>query len=321
VTAILLAGLLLQDWEYRPGAGFVNLETMEQKSPAEFLAHALELRKKERHGEAIQALGLILVHVPDPALRESAHYERAETYRAGARYFEAYHDFEAFIRRYPQSERATEAKRMAMTSALELARAGHTTAIVFSSSKAGVEYLREALRNYPREDFSSDFVQKLGMFYYERGDWDLADEEFKKVLDQYGDTPDAVLALYMLGRTAEIRFDRVDKDIKPLKDARRHYERFVEEADRMRGLPAPAQGWVDRLLPLVQERLGWVYDRMLEKQLLVAEYYDWKGLPKSARVFYVSILKDDASFRKVLPKYPANEAARKARRRLDEIGK
>lgn len=318
---LLAAALLAQDWEYRPGAGFVDPETMERKTPPEFLDYALQLRKSGRNEQASRSFGLILTHVPDPALRESAHFERAETLRLSGRYYEAYHDHEAFIRRYPQSDRATLAKKMLMTSALELARTGTTTALVFSSSKTGIEYLREALRNYPREDFSSDFVQKLGMFYYERGDFDLAQEEFNRVLEQYGDTSDAVLALYMLGRSSEVRFDRVDKDIKPLKDARRHYERFVEEADRMRGLPAPAQGWVDRLLPLVQERLGWVYDRMLEKQLLVAEYYDWKGLPKSARVFYVSILKDDASFRKVLPKYPANEAARKARRRLDEIGK
>ena len=321
MIAILLAGLAVQDWEYRPGTGFVDLRTMDRKSPEEFLSHAVQLRKSERHEQAIRALGLVLTHVPDPALRESAHYERAETYRLAGRFYEAYHDFEAFIRRYPQSERATPAKKMLMTSALELARTGTTTALVFSSSRTGIEYLREALRNYPREDFSSDFVQKLGMFFYERGEYDLAQEEFNRVLEQYGDSPDAALALYMLGRSSEVRFDRVDKDIKPLKDARRHYERFVEEADRMRKLPAPAQGWVDRLLPLVQERLTWVYERMLEKQLLVAEYYDWKGLPKSGRVFYASILKDDASFRKVLPKFPATEAAEKARRRMAETGK
>ncbi len=321
MTAILLASALLQDWEYRPGTGFVDLETMERKAPAEFVSHALQLRKSGRHDEAARALGLVLTHVPDPALRESAHFERAETFRLAGLPYEAYHEFEGFIRRYPQSERATAAKRLLMTCALELARVGTTTALVFSSSKTGIEYLRDALRNYPREDFSSDFAQKLGMFYYERSEFDLAQEEFNRVLEQYGDTPEAVLALYMLGRSSEVRFDRVDKDIKPLKDARRHYERFVEEADRMRKLPAPAQGWVDQLFPLVSERLTWVYERMLEKQLLVAEYYDWKGLPRSARVFYASIAKDDASFRKVLPKFPATEAARKARRRLAEIAK
>jgi len=321
VTAILLAAALLQDWEYRPGTGFVDLDSMERKSPAEFLDHALRLRDSRQPEHAARALGLILTHVPDPALREAAHFERAETLRLSGRHYDACHDYEAFIRRYPQSERATLAKKLLMTSALELARVGTTTAVVFTSSKTGIEILQGALRNYPREDFSSDFTQKLGMFYYERGDYDLAQEEFNRVLEQYGDTPDVVLALYMLGRASEVRFDRVDKDIKPLKDARRHYERFVEEADRMRALPSPARGWVERLLPLVRERLAWVYERMLEKQLLVAEYYDWKDLPRSARVFYASILKDDASFRKVLAGFPETEAAKKARRRLAETGR
>lgn len=321
MIAILLAGLALQDWEYRPGTGFVDLQTMERKAPGEFLSYALQLRKSGRHEAATRALGLVLTHVPDPALRESAHFERAETYRLAGRPYEAYHDFESFIRRYPQSERATAAKKMLMTCALDLARVGTTTAIVFSSSKTGIEYLREALRNYPREDFSSDFAQKLGMFYYERAEYDVATDEFNRVLEQYGDTPEAVLALYMLGRSSEVRFDRVDKDSKPLKDARRHYERFVEEADRMRKLPTPAQGWVDQLLPLVEKRLTWVYERMLEKQLLVAEYYDWKGLPRSSKVFYVSMVKDDALFRKILPKFPETESVQKAKRRLAEIAK
>jgi hypothetical protein len=103
------------------------------------------------------------------------------------------------------------------------------------------------------------------------------------VLELYGDAPEAVLALYMLGRTSERKneklssFDTVDYDVRPLKDARRHYERFLEEADRMRKLPDPAKKWVDGILSTVRERLAAVYEKMLRKQLKVAEYYDWKG--------------------------------------------
>jgi outer membrane protein assembly factor BamD (BamD/ComL family) len=157
------------------------------------------------------------------------------------------------------------------------------------------------------------------MFFYERAEYDPASEEFARVLDQYGDTADAVLALYMLGRCAEVRFDAIDYDAKVLKDARRHYERFLDESEKMKRLPEPAAGWVDRLLPAVRERLSSVYERLLSKRLQVADYYEWKGLPKSARLTYSAILREEASFRKILPSFPGTAAAAQARRRLAEI--
>jgi outer membrane protein assembly factor BamD (BamD/ComL family) len=207
-----------------------------------------------------------------------------------------------------------------MESALLLAKHGATGYFgVPTGSGTGVEHLREALRRYPREDFSSDFAQRLGMFFYERSEFDKASEEFARVLDQYGDGPDAVLALYMLGRCAEARFDALDYDSRSLKDARRHYERFLDETEKMKRLPEPAAGWVERLLPAVRERLGSVYERLLSKRLQVADYYEWKGLPKSARLSYAAIVREEASFRKILPSLAETPAVVQARKRLAEI--
>jgi outer membrane protein assembly factor BamD (BamD/ComL family) len=328
MAAVLLLLLGAADaWEYRPGIGFVNSSSMEKKSPEEFLAYAAARREAGDPAFAVAALTLVMTHAPDGALRERAHFERAETQLKRGNPYEAYYDYEAFILRYPQSDRATQAKRMEMTAALELARVGHRETVLgiplFSSSRTGIEYLRDALKRYPREDFSADFYQKLGMFYYDREDWDKAIEEFQQVLDQYADAAESVLALYMLGRTSEQKFDTVDRDIRPLKDARRHFERFLEEADRLRRLPPPADFWVGKLIGAVRERLARVYDLMLEKLLLVADYYVFKGFPRSAALYYQAILREDFSFRRVLkdPKdFPETRAALKARSWLREAG-
>jgi len=329
----LVLALLLQDvWEYRAGIGFVNPKTMEKKSPEEFFRHAIARRDAGNPEGAARALTLILYHVQDPALRESAHFERAETFYKSGNFFEAYSDYEAFILRHPQSDRATTAKKMEMSAALEMARRGHKERVLgiplISSSRTGVECLREALKRYPREDFSSDFTQKLGMFFYDRSDWDAAENEFSLVVGnpdkgiqaQYAEYPEAVLALYMLGRTSEQRFSKVDRDIKPLKDARRQYERFLEEADRLRKLPDPARQWVDGLIGAVRERLAKVYETMLRKQLLAAEYYDWKGFPRSAAIHYKSLLKEEAAFRRVLKDFPDTDPAKKARAWMTAAG-
>ncbi len=328
LALVLSLALSAQEFEYRQGVGVVDLATNETRSPEEFLKWALAQRDAGKLIVTVHALNLLATRVPDAAIRETAHFERAATYYKAGGYYEAYHDFEGFILKFPQSERVTTAKRMEMTAALDLARVGKSTWLgLGTSSTTGVDYLHDALRRYPREDFAPDFFQKLGMFFYEREEFDKAGEEFTRVLEQYGDAPEAVLALYMIGRTSERRyeklssFDSVDYDSRPLKDARRHYERFLEETDRMRKLPDPAKKWVDGILPTVRERLASVYERMLRKQLKTAEYYDWKGLPWSAEPFYIAILRDEASFRKVLPSFPVTKAAQRARVRLTELSK
>jgi len=329
VIALLLTALLAQqEFEYRPGGPIVDRATNQQYTPEEFLKWALAQREAGKPLPALQALTFLVARIQDPVLRETAHFERAMTYYRAGGFYEAYHDFEGFILKFPQSERVTMAKKMEMVSALELAKAGKSTFLgLTTTSSTGIDYLHDALRRYPREDFAPDFCQKLGMFFYEREQYDRAAEEFNRVLEQYGDAPEAVLALYMIGRTSERRheklstFDTVDYDVRPLKDARRHYERFLEEADRMRRLPDPAKKWVDGILPTVKERLATVYERLLRKQLKTAEYYDWKGLPWSAEPYYVGILTDEASFRKVLPSFPVTRAAQRARARLIELQK
>ena len=272
----------------------------------------------------IALLLAVLQQVPGPA-GEDALWERAKARSAAGEHFEAYHAYREFVLRYPQSPRASEAKRMEMASGLELAKSGHASSTLgvklFSTSTTGVEYLRDSLRRYPREEFAADFTQKLGMFYYRRSEWDTAALEFQTVLDQYGESPESVLALYMLALTAEQRFDGVERDLKPVREARRLHERFLEEADKMRRLPDPAPRWVDELVPAVKARLARIYGLLLEKHLRTAEYYDWKDFQRAASVYYRTILKDEASYRRVLPDprdYPVHESVKKARARLAE---
>lgn len=315
MAAFLLVALAIPvDWEYRQGIGFVNTDTMEKKTPEEFLQYAVRLREAGRFDEALRALSLILQNVPDPALREAAHFERAETYFKAGSPYEAYNDFEQFIPRFPQSDRGTLAKRREMEAALAMAREGHKERVLgiplISTSRTGVDLLREALRRYPREEFSAEFYQQLGMFFYERADYDSAEVEFLTVIEQYPDSPMVVPALYMLGRCRENRFDGLSYDVKSIRDAKRHYERFVEEADRMRRLPGPARDWVDAYYETVKQRIASINERLAEKEWITGEYYDWKGRPRSAAVYYRAIVRH----------YPATAVAAKARRKLESMG-
>src|SRR5260221_4992130 len=175
LTFILLTALCQQGYEYRQGAGIVDLATGQTRSPEEFLKFAIAEREAGRPETAVTALSILATRVPDAAIRETAHFERATTYYKAGAYYEAYHDFEGFILKFPQSERVTAAKRMEMTASLDLARAGKSTWLgLATTSTTGIDYLHDALRRYPHEDFAPDHLQKLGMFFYEREEYDRA---------------------------------------------------------------------------------------------------------------------------------------------------
>jgi tetratricopeptide (TPR) repeat protein len=325
MTVLVFAALLAQEWQPVVGktGQFVNPSTMEQKSADDLLKHALARRQAKDFDAALAALNPLVQFMPEGSTRENAHFERAQTLRAAGRFYDAYDDYEKYILRYPQMPNATEAKKQEMECALALAKTGYAERVLgvplVSTSRTGIDFLKDALRRYPREDFSAYYYRQLGIFYYERRDWDHAGEQFSLILDQYSESPQSVLALAWLGYTNENRFKAVDYDIKPLKDARRFYERFLEEADRMRQLPDPAKDWVNQLLDSIRERLAIVYQNLLEKSFRTAKYYDWKDLPWSSAVYYRSILKDDATFRRVLPGFPETEAVRRAKKRIPEI--
>src|SRR5258706_11905293 len=143
MLAFLVSALLCaQDFEYRQGGAIVDPLTNESRTPQEFLKYALELRDAGKYVPAVQALSFLVNRVPEPAIRETAHFERSATfYKAGA-YYEAYHDSESFILRFPQSERITASKKLEMSAALALTRVGKSTWFGLSSSSAtGIDYL------------------------------------------------------------------------------------------------------------------------------------------------------------------------------------
>lgn len=324
--AALLFLLALQDWQYQPGKGYVDPSNPASvRTPEQMLEAGESLREQGDAAGARRIFGALAYSAPQGAQRERAQWEIAETHYRAAEFEEAYHGFREFVNRFPQSAKATDAKRREMESALEMAKSGAKVSTlglrIFSSTTPGVDALRETLRRYPREEFSPDFAQRLGMVFYRRGDFESAGAEFQLVLDQYPTSAEAVLAVYMIGVVAEHRFDGTDRDVKPLKEARRVYERFIEESERMRRLPDPAPRWVDELLPAVKQRLGRVYGLLHEKTLKTADYYYWKEYYLSALIYYRTLLRDEASFRRVIADGPEHEAVLKSRARVAELTK
>jgi outer membrane protein assembly factor BamD (BamD/ComL family) len=325
LLVLVLGAAALQDWQYVQGKGYVDRGTGELSTPEQMFERAAAQREAGRHEAARAVYAVLAYSAPHPLEREKAQWELAETrFRAGE-FEEAYFAFREFVNRFPQSPQAPEAKRREMESALDMAKNGSKVSTLglrlFTSTSPGVDALRESLRRYPRESFSADFTQKLGMVFYRRGEWDAAAGEFQLVLDHYPGSPESVLALYMSGVTWEQRFDDIERDEKPLKEARRIFERFLEEADRLRRLDDPAPRWVDELVPATRQRLRRVYGLLHEKTLRTADYYHSKDYFLSALIYYRILLRDEALFRRVISDGPELPSVARARARVAELSK
>lgn len=311
----LIAALVLQDtaWTYRDGT-FVNTGTMERKSPRELYEFGIKLAKERQTEEALYLFELILRNVKDPAVLELARFKHAETLWSGSRFAEAYKEFDDFLRLYPNSAQAQRAKQLEMESALLLAQEGTTENFlgfipILKTSKPGIEMLRAVLQRYPREPFSATFYFRLAKFLVEDEQYDAAEAELKFITTEYKDTADTPKAILLMGEIGLLKFDDIDYDITCLKDARRHFERFVAEADLLSAISKEAADFVKSKLAFAKEKIAFINETEAEKQWETGEYYLDKGYPRSAKLYYQSIVAN----------YPGTSWAKKAADRLKEL--
>lgn len=311
MMTLILALLASDVWEYRPGIGFVNRETMERKTPQQFYEYGVALAKARKTDEALAVFDLLLRHVTDREIAENARFKKGETLWSGSRFGPAYTEFDDFLRLFPESPNAQKAKMLQMDSAFLIAQEGGEGFLgLFKSSKPGLDLLRAALLRFPREPFSSLYYYKMAKLLVEERNFEGAENELKFILSEYRETIEAPRAILLLGDIGLLKFDSVDYDTRGLADARRNFERFLAEADELSKISREAAAFVKENLAYAREKLGYLNETEAEKEYQTAEYYRKRGHDRSAKVYYNSILRH----------YPKTAWAVKARERLKELG-
>jgi len=313
MTIAMLLILAADVWEYKPGVGFVNRDTLERKTPQQFYQHGVALAQGRRTEEALAVFDLLLRHVTDRDLVESARFKRGETLWSGSLFGRAYQEFDDFLRLFPESAQAQRAKQLQMDSAFLIAQEGSSEGFLgflSKSPKAGLDLLRAVLQRYPREPFSSVYYYKMAKLWVEDRQFESAENELKFLLTEYRETVEAPRAILLLGEIGLLKFDSIRYDVRGLADARRNFERFIVEAESLSRISPESAAFVKENLPYAKEKLIFVNETEAEKEFETAEYYRKKGHYRSARVYYNSILR----------LYPRTSWAAKARERLKEVG-
>lgn len=232
---------------------------------------------------------------------EDTAFRRAEATFAGGRYYDAYYEYETFVRRYPESKRLREAIRKEMESARAVAEVGHEESVLgiplFKSSETGLGLLRQSLQRHPFEDFSDDYSLWIANFFYKEEKWNEAVLEYESFTKVYPNSELYPSALFQLGRCYLRRFDSVEYDTKPLRKARKFFERLE--------LQYP---YFDKIKE-AKQYLAFIREKEAEKLMLAADFYHGRGKHRSEAVYLKMIVKE----------YPTSETAKEAQKRLAEF--
>ena len=284
-------------WRLR-GAAYVNVRTMDQKTPADLFEMGAAHHEARRHEQAAALFRVLAETAPEPALRGNALFMHGQTLMIAGAFPDAYRDFDAYQARFPDGDLVSRARFNMMECALGLARVGQRDTFlglpIVLSSKAGVELLKQTLQRFPREEFSDEFVLRLAQFHHSEGDLDLAELELKFLLSDptYKVSNSVPHALLLAGRIGLERYQGLSYDHKTLADAKRAYEQFIldyKDIDPERARELGIEK-LDVLLATAQRGILYVNEKLAERELALAEYYDDRGHAAAARV-YIAYLK------------------------------
>lgn len=273
------------EWRFDPVLGYVDADTGERKSPEQLFELGMSFGRERRTDEAVTVFELIAAHGPTPELKERAFFKRAEALWSGGRFEDAHQAYAAFALRHPESVQAEEAKEQAMACALRLAELGDPQTVfglvtVAYSSKTGRELLREFLKRYPREKTSAKYYYLLGEFLV-RQEEDEAEAEFVLLLQEYPGSGYAARALIHLAEIQMRRFHGVAYDGKPLREAKRHFARFLEEYG----------GTDETLTAKVRGEIARIQELLAEKEWRIGDYYHGRGYPRAAKMYFEHVVR------------------------------
>ena len=135
-------------------------------------------------------------------------------------------------------------------------------------------------------------------YFFERGDMDLAQDEYANLVQQYPSGRYVQLAMLRTAEAAEAAFPGVRFDDRPLIEAQERYRQVLA------AFPAYAEH------EDVPQRLEGILQQRAEKDLSVARWYEHTGHPGAAEFYYRQILND----------WPDTLAGAEARARLEGLG-
>lgn len=264
---------------------------------------AIEAFQAERYRRAEKPLRKLIDDYPQSWRRSEALFLLGECLFARKEYYKAYEQYEALIDQYAGSRHYQKALEREMQIAelyLGSAKRRVWGMPLLSGESEAIAILRRVYEHQPLGDLADDVVLKIADHYWEKRQWEEAEEYYDKYCREYPNVePEKV-------RYAELR--RAKCAIERCRGARYDTTCLNLAYDRLRQYQQkyPEQAKAEGVPELIRE----VRETLAEADYKVAKYYKWRGQDEAA-AFYA---------RRVTQQYgdtPWNEKAAKLLTKLD----
>lgn len=162
----------------------------------------------------------------------------------------------------------------------------------------GVEILDKVFERAPGTRLGEDALKLKADFLYERGDMDLAQDEYVTLVREYPSGRYTQTAMLRSAEAADASFPGVKFDDRPL----------VEAEERYKQVKATFPAYAER--ERVDARLDGIRAKRAEKDLDIGRWYERTNRPQAAEYYYRAVLRD----------WSGTVAATEARGRLRAMG-
>ncbi len=314
LPAAWIAGLLVlaciapaeAKWVWTSDTGFVDTKDYETADPQELYEKAKGLYDAGKYSDAATEFARIALYSSEETFRERAGFMAGESLFQAGKYYKAYVALEDYLAYYPRTPRLKDVIKRQLDVGLKLLEGAKKDLLgmpILSGFSTGLEVMRKVLDKHPFEDFSDEYHFQLCARLEQADKHEDAALEWETFLQRYPSSDFAPTALFRKGDSQLKEFEGVDYDPKPLVNAKRTFEDYVQHnphGDKVKE---------------AEQRLLDIAEKAAEKDYNTAIFY-LKDMdkPGSARMYLESLIAD----------YPQTTWAQKAREtlaKLDREGK
>ncbi len=286
--------------EAHAGTHFLLLQEDSSKARKEF-EKARELFDKGKYHRARRMFRRVTRTAKSRSLKETAFYYWAEaTYQANM-YLDAHRAFKSFLEEYPRSEREKKVLRRQLDIGFKLVKGRDSRSLfglpILPARRTGKKLIENILSTYPYQSFSAKYQYRYANYHFKSEQFRKAAQEYRLLLENYGDTRWAPRARFLLGVSNYRQFESVDYDVVVLEKARRQFRRYLKENPEGEHREK-AEKYLRNITVL-----------FAQKDYNTARFYRRVG-QKDAATYY---------FREVLRRYPSTELAEKSLGALKEM--
>ena len=293
IFASLLLGVSLRAapaafaaWVWTPQTGWIGPSGAVKDSPEEQLVFAIAFFDSQDYDRARLEFRKLLRAYRDSREAAEAQYYLGRCEEERRDYYKAFREYRKTVQTYPSTARFEDILQREYQIGNEFLagkkRKVFGTAAVLPARDKAVEIFQAIVEDGPFSEYGQLAQYKLGLAHLALKDYEAAVGAFEQIISRYPDSPLVDDARYQIAMASLRGAFRPGYDPSPTDLAIRELETFVrtypsgELADEARG------------------RLAELKERRAEHEYRIAQFYEQRRHPASARLYYAAIVDEYA---------------------------